>query len=173
LVSFRGVITPYRRAEAGRSEVRFELPTFGQQCVYMDMEPTDVWFESHLARRMRAELEAVAILTPMPRRGATRVRPFALATAAAVAVGAALLLGTAAVFASGSANPVDWVTQAQRSLGLPIAEKAPAAQRSPEPTPEKEPAAQATAGEHESPEPNQTPTRSEPAEGAETEGGDG
>jgi hypothetical protein len=84
-----------------------------------------------------------------------RAMRLALGSVAAMAVGAALLLGTVAVFASGSPDPRVWMREAQHSLGVPLeGEHSPmTVQASPEPSSERESPAPAAGGEHESPSP--------------------
>lgn len=103
----------------------------------------DASFEQALTRRLRAELDELLVTVPgVPAYSSHRPlrymwmvgRPLALALAAA------LLLGSVAAFASGSPNPKDWVTEAERSLGIQVPDEehapgspSPRASESPEP----------------------------------------
>lgn len=86
------------------------------------MEQVNRSFEQALTRRLRAELDALNVAVPaVP--GYSGPRSFAYVWAVgrplALAVAAALLLGSVAAFASGSPNPKVWVTEAEHSLGIP------------------------------------------------------
>ena len=102
-------------------------------------------FEQRLIRRMHAELDALSVTVPVvPDYSGHRSFKFVwvVARPLALALAAALLLGSVAVFASGSPNPKVWVTQAARSLGIqaPDDEVAPDATPSPRPSKSPEPA---------------------------------
>lgn len=83
----------------------------------------------------------------------------------AVAVAAAMLLGSVAVFASGSANPKVWVTEAEHSLGIstPDDENSPGAAPSPHPSESPEPREDHAVAPGSQSEPSDRPT-AEPVE---------
>jgi hypothetical protein len=121
----------------------------------MHVEMSEAVFEQALARRLREELDALDAAAPASRPTPVRAMRLALGSVAAMAVGAALLLGTVAVFASGSPDPRVWMREAQHSLGVPlVGEHSPmAVQSSPEPSSEPESSAPAASAEHESSSP--------------------
>lgn len=121
------------------------------------METSEGAFEQALAKRLRQELDAVYVAAPAARPQPLRAVRIALGSVAAMAVGAALLLGTVAVFASGSPDPRVWLREAQHSLGVPlVGEHSPmTVQSSPEPSPEPESSAPVAGAEHESPSPTE------------------
>lgn len=123
--------------------------------VCINVESSEAAFEQSLARRMREELDALKVAGPAARPQSVRAMRIALSSAAALAVGVALLLGTIAVFASGSPDPRVWIKDAQRSLGAPLAgEHSPMNnETAAEPGSQPESVAQASAGEHDSPSP--------------------
>jgi hypothetical protein len=101
-------------------------------------------FEQALIRRMRAELDDLNVTVPaVPDYSGHRSIKFVwvVARPLCLALAAALLLGSVAVFASGSPNPKVWVTEAARSLGIqapgdevgPGAAPSPRSSKSPEP----------------------------------------
>jgi hypothetical protein len=143
----------------------------------MDVEGSEGAFEQALARRLRAELDALYVAAPAARPQPVRTMRLAFGSAAAIAVGAALLLGTVAVFASGSPDPRVWLRQAQHSLGVPlVGEHSPMTVQSPEDSPQPAAAAPASAGEHESPAPagpeHESPEPALPQTSQPPEGGD-
>jgi hypothetical protein len=104
----------------------------------------DSSFEQELTRRLRGELDALKVAVPAvpgyAGRGSLRyvwgvARPLALALAAA------LVLGSVAAFASGSPDPKVWVTEAEHTLGIqaPDDENAPGAAPSPRPSESPDP----------------------------------
>lgn len=129
------------------------LPTLGFSSVCIGVEGFDTAFERALGARLRDELDAISIAVPASRPQPIRALRLAFGVAAAIAVGAALLLGTVAAFAAGSPDPRVWLKQAQHSYGAPlIGEHSPmAAPSTPEPSAEPQSAAPAAPGEHESP----------------------
>ena len=99
----------------------------------------DSSFEQALTRRLHAELDALSVAAPaMPRYSGRRSLTFVwgVARPLALALAAAVVLGSVAAFASGSPNPKDWVTEAEHSLGIqaPDDEIAPGASPSPHPS---------------------------------------
>ena len=101
-------------------------------------------FEQTLIRRMRAELDDLNVTVPaVPDYSGHRSIKFVwvVARPLSLALAAALLLGSVAVFASGSPNPKVWVTEAAHSLGIqaPGDEVAPGAAPSPRPSKSPEP----------------------------------
>lgn len=96
------------------------LPTLGLSSVCVGVEGLDSAFESALGARLRAELDAVAVAVPASRPQPVRAVRLAFGAAAAIAVGAALLLGTVAALASGSPDPRVWLKQAHHSVGAPL-----------------------------------------------------
>lgn len=123
--------------------------------VCIDVETSEGAFEQVLAGRLRDELDALYVAAPAARPTAVRGMRLAFGSAAAIAVGAALLLGTVAVFASGSPDPRVWLKQAQHSLGVPmVGEHSPmTVQSSPDTSSEPSEAGPASSDEHESPLP--------------------
>lgn len=131
------------------------------------MGSMDSSFEQSLTRRLRAELDGLNVAVPaVPDDSGDRslkylwavARP--LARPLALAVAAAMLLGSVAAFASGSPNPKVWVTEAEHSLGIqaPDTEIAPGAAPSPHPSESPEPGEDHAVPttepvEHRSPEP--------------------
>ena len=96
----------------------------------------DSSFEQALTGRLRAELDALNVAVPaVPEYAGGRSfrHVWAVARPLALAVAAALVLGSVAAFASGSPNPKVWVTEAEHSLGIqaPDDETAPGAAPSP------------------------------------------
>ena len=86
------------------------------------MEQVNSSFEQALTRRLRAELDALNVAVPaVPGYSGPRSLAYvwAVGRPLALAVAAALLLGSVAAFASGSPNPKVWVTEAEHSLGIP------------------------------------------------------
>jgi hypothetical protein len=103
------------------------------------MELMDSSFEQALARRLCAELDALNVAMPaVPGYAGHRSLKYvwAVTRPIALAVAAALLLGSVAALASGSPNPRVWVTEAEHSLGIqaPDDEIAPGAAPSPHPS---------------------------------------
>lgn len=99
----------------------------------------DSSFEQALTRRLRAELDALIVAAPaVPGYSGRRSLTFVwgVARPLALALAAALVLGSVAAFASGSPNPKVWVTEAEHSLGIqaPDDEIAPGAAPSPHPS---------------------------------------
>ncbi len=131
------------------------LPTLLSSSVCINVEISEGAFDQALAKRLRQELDALDVAAPAPRPQPLRAMRLALGSMAAMAVGAALLLGTVAVFASGSPDPRVWLRAAQHSLGVPlVGEHSPlAVQSSPESAPEPESFAPAATAERESPNP--------------------
>jgi hypothetical protein len=127
----------------------------GLSSVCIDVETSEGGFEQVLARRLRDELDALHVEAREARPRPVRGMRLAFGSAAAIAVGAALLLGTVAVFASGSPDPRVWLRQAQHSLGVPmVGEHSPmTVQSSPETSPEPSDSHSVSGGEHESPTP--------------------
>jgi hypothetical protein len=85
------------------------------------MELMNDSFEAALARGLRTELDALNVAVPtaalqLPRKSSMRF-VWAVGRPLAVALAAALLLGSVAAFASG--DPSRWVREAARQLGLP------------------------------------------------------
>ena len=128
------------------------------------------WFESAFAARLRSELDAIPVQSVGPWPVMRRARPIAFATAALVAIGAALIVGAVGVFAYGP-----WVQGAVQSFGGGFHHERHSTgdERSPEPSPEITPSVSAspvqtrqspspTPREHESPEPTD---RAEPSGG--------
>ncbi len=135
-------------------------------------------FEQALIRRLRADLDALNVAVPAvpDYSGRPSLRHlWAVARPLALAVAAALLLGSVAALASGSPNPKVWVTEAEHSLGIqaPDDESAPGAAPSPRRSESPDPGedhsvpagSQAEPGDKPTAEPveRQTP---EPADGA-------
>jgi len=99
----------------------------------------DSSFEQALTRRLRSELDALHVTVPaVPGySGRASLRyAWVVARPLALALAAALVLGSVAAFASGSPNPKVWVTEAEHSLGIqaPDDENAPGAAPSPRPS---------------------------------------
>jgi hypothetical protein len=108
------------------------------------MGSMDSSFEQALTRRLHAELGALKVAVPaVPgysgRRSLSHV--WGVARPLALALAAALVLGSVAAFASGSPNPKVWVTEAEHSLGIqaPDDENAPGAAPSPRPSESPDP----------------------------------
>lgn len=137
-------------------------------------------FERELSARLRTELDALNVSLPVAAAAPYRLRPLKLVPAVAMAVGAALVLGTVAALAASTPYVGRFVQAAEQTLGLPSHRPdtttliKPSPSPSPEPTERAEPSgspeSEAPAGgggEHESPEPTRTTQGSpEPAEGA-------
>jgi hypothetical protein len=104
----------------GHARVAAGLPTFASSrvCIYVDNIGRDS-FEAAFAKRLRDELDSMHVWLPVASPRARRMRPAAFASLAAVVVGCALVLGTVAAFASGSPNPKVWITEAERTIGIP------------------------------------------------------
>jgi hypothetical protein len=136
----------------------------------------DSSFEQALTRRLRAELDALSVAAPaVPGYSGRRSLTFVwgVARPLALALAAALVLGSVAAFASGSPNPKDWVTQAEHSLGIQAPDDEIAPRVAPSPHPSESP----DAGEdHSAPgsqvEPSDKPT-AEPVERQTPEPADG
>jgi hypothetical protein len=122
-------------------------------------------FEAAFASRLRAELDAMRVWLPAATPAPRRARSAALASAAAFAVGCALLLGTVAAFASGSPNPKVWISEAEKSIGIPPGGSEPSSGAepiwTPTPEPSDSPPAQPVRGEPESAAPS-APERESP-----------
>ena len=103
------------------------------------MGSMDSSFDQALTRRLRDELDALSVTAPaVPGYSGRRSLTFVwgVARPLALALAAALVLGSVAAFASGSPNPKVWVTEAEHSLGIqaPDDEVAPGAAPSPHPS---------------------------------------
>lgn len=133
-------------------------------------------FEAAFATRLRYELDSMHIWVPAAIPMSRRARPAALASATALAVGCALVLGAVAAFASGSPNPKVWIREAEQTIGIPPTGSepsqegaAPASTATPEPTEASSPAGgekestSPTAPEQESPNP-ESPAAVQPPE---------
>jgi hypothetical protein len=140
-------------------------------------------FEEALSRRIRAELDALNVTVPaVPVYSGHRSfrHVWAVARPLALAMAAALVLASVAVFASGSPNPKVWVTEAEHSLGIqtPDDEFPPGATQSPRPSKSSEPGESPEPGDGGSvpaasrPEPTEKPT-TEPVERQTPEPADG
>ena len=135
-------------------------------------------FEQALKRRLRAELDGLKVGVPaVPDYSWRRSPKFPLAVARplALAVAAALLLGSVAAFASGSPNPRVWVTEAQHSLGIqtPDQENTPGTAPTPHPSehPDTEGSGAVPSGSRSEPGDKRTPepvdhSSPEPADGS-------
>jgi hypothetical protein len=137
----------------------------------------DSSFEQALTRRLRSELDALHVTVPaVPGYSGQRSLRFAWAVARplAMALAAALLLGSVAAFASGSPNPKVWVTEAEHSLGIqtPDDENAPGAAPSPRPSESADPGEDRAAPPGSRSEPSDKPT-AEPVERQTPEPADG
>lgn len=123
----------------------------------------DTSFEQQLTRRLRSELDELHVTVPaVPAYSSRRSLRYLwmVGRPLAVAVAAALLLGSVAVFASGSANPKVWVTEAEHSLGIstPDDENAPGAAPSPRPSESPDPGEDHAAAPGSRSEPSDKPT---------------
>ena len=83
------------------------------------MESDPARFERELAWRLRDELDALRVTPPSAAVAQYRLRPIKLVPALAMAVGAALVLGTVAAVASSTPYVGELVHAAAQSLGVP------------------------------------------------------
>ena len=137
----------------------------------------DSSFEQSLTRRLRAELDVLNVAVPaVPDDSGDRSLKYlwAVARPLALAVAAAMLLGSVAAFASGSPNPKVWVTEAEHALGIqaPDDEIAPGAAPSPHPSESPEPGEDHAVPPGSRGEPSDKPT-TEPVEHRSPEPADG
>lgn len=136
-------------------------------------------FERELSARLRTELDALNVSLPAGAAAPYRLRPLKLVPAVAMAVGAALVLGTVVAVAASTPYVGRFVQAAEQTLGLPSHRpdttnvNQPPPSPSPEPTERAEPSgspeseAPGAGGGQESPEPTRTSQGSpEPADGA-------
>jgi hypothetical protein len=128
----------------------------------------DSSFEQALTGRLRSELDALHVTVPaVPGYAGRRSMRYVwgVARPLALAMAAALVLGSVAAFASGSPNPKVWVTEAEHSLGIqtPEDENAPGAAPSPRPSESSDPGEDRAVPPGSQSEPSDKPT-AEPVE---------
>jgi len=144
------------------------------------MEPDQGTFERDMSARLRAELDALDVSLPIAAAAPYRIRPLKLVPALAMAVGAALVLGTVAAVASSTPYVGQLVQAAEQTLGLPSHRPDTTTVNQPSPSPSVTPTERAepsgspeseapggSGAERESPDPTRSSRGSpEPGEGA-------
>ena len=138
----------------------------------MNMESGAGRLDRELIGRLRAELDALPVSLPVASPAPYRLRPLKLVPVVALAVGAALVLGTVAAVASSTPYAGQLVLAAEQSLGIPTHRPDTTTLDHPTAKPTAEPGESSGSssspetggpgGERESPEPGQGPATGSP-----------